>query len=314
MLGDYVVADGHVDTLSRLRPEGRSFARRSERGQADLPRLRAGGVDLQVLALFEPADPLVGSLWQLETLLTEGDSGAPFFLIRNSTDLAAVPDPSRLGVILSLEGGEALAGETVLLRLWYRLGLRALSLTWNRRNGLADGTWEEESRGGLTRKGREVVQEAGRLGILLDLAHLSERGFWDVLELGAGPVFYSHGSCRALVPGPRLLRDSQIKALGAVGGTVGLTFYPPFLSGGEEAGLGDLFRHLDHLLELVGAEVPALGSDFDGIEKTVQELPDASHLRELAPALDRRYPPPVVASFLGGNLLRCLGGVFSKGG
>lgn len=314
MLGGYVVVDGHADTLSRLRPEGRSFAVSSERGQADLPRLRAGGVDLQFLALFEPSEPLAGSLRQLETLLAEGDEGAPFFLVRSGGDLSKLPDSGRLGVVLSLEGGEALAEETILLQLWHRLGLRALSLTWNRRNGLADGAWEEESRGGLTRKGREMVREAGRLRMLLDLAHLSERGFWDVLDMGAGPVFYSHGSCGALVPGPRFLRDGQIKALAAVGGTVGLTFYPPFLSGRDEATMADLFRHLDHLLELVGAEVPALGSDFDGIELTLPELPDASHLGELAGALDRRYPRAVVEGFLGGNLLRRLAGALSGGG
>src|SRR5690606_30161839 len=123
----------------------------------------------------------------------------------------------------------ALAGSVEILRIFYRLGVRAVGLTWNYRNELADGQAEAESGGGLTRAGRAVVREMERLGMLIDVSHLSDASFEQVLEVAEGPVFASHSNARRICRHPRNLTDEQIRAIAARGGVIGINFAPQFL-------------------------------------------------------------------------------------
>ncbi len=130
---------------------------------------------------------------------------------------------------MTVEGGEPLEGEIRILRVLYRLGVRGLGLTWNNRNELADGVGEDRTGGGLTSLGRQVVQEMNRLGMFVDVSHLSEPGFWNVMELCTAPVIASHSNCSAVWNHPRNLTDRQIKAIAEHGGVIGVNLVPDFV-------------------------------------------------------------------------------------
>lgn len=315
-----VVFDAHVDTVLALE-QGRSFTSRSEAGHVDLPRLRAGGVDVQVFALYiepqhkpERATARALHLWDvLRGALAA--AGEEVRLCRTSADLDAAAAAGQLAAILSIEGGEAVGTDLALLRALHALGVRAMGLTWNERNAIADGAGEDGAQGGLTVFGRQVVAEMERLGMVVDVSHLCERSFWDVLATARGPVIASHSNARALCDHVRNLRDEQIRALAAAGGVMGMNFFANFLDADPgRADLGRVCDHIDHICGLVGPGHVGLGSDFDGIGRTPAGLPDCSHMPAITAELLRRgHREEDVRAILGGNFLRVFRQVWDAG-
>jgi membrane dipeptidase len=308
----YPVLDAHVDTVLALE-DGRCLNVWGEKGHADLPRLLAGGVRYQVFALFiqpqfKPERALGRVLHLWDTLARAlSQVGGQARLCTAPEDLApdAVP-AGRLGVIVSIEGGEAVGTDLALVRVLHRLGVRAMGLTWNERNAIADGAGEAEAGGGLTRFGRALVAEMNRVGMIVDVSHLCPRSFWDVLAVSRRPVIASHSNARALCDHVRNLDDAQIRALAAAGGVMGMNFFADFLD--QEPDRADIARvcdHIDHICDLVGPEHVGLGSDFDGIVRPPTGLEDVSRLPALTEALLRRgYNEGDLTRILGGNFLR----------
>jgi len=277
----------------------------------DLPRLMAGGVDLQVFALW--VDPrqrrsgfTVRCLELLEAVRQAVDAHPDRLqLVETRRDLDEVQRSGKIGVLLSIEGGECLEGSLTALRAFRRLGVRALGLTWNLRNDLGDGVGQAESRGGLTAFGRQVVHELNRLGMVVDVSHLSEAGFWDVLEVSSQPVIASHSNARAVCDHPRNLTDAQIRALAQMGGVMGMNFCPEFVVSDGSPTVEDVVRHIDHIVSLVGPDHVGMGSDFDGIDGTPVGLEDVSRMPAITEALlARGYDEDSVRKIMGGNFLR----------
>lgn len=306
-----ICVDMHCDSLSEAYKSGRSLAALSRQGHADLHRLRRAGIKIQFFALFPeriyyPGRTLVQVLRLLdfaeETWLEDGMTT----VIRTRQDLQRCLEAETLGAVLTVEGGEALEGEIRILRALYRLGVRGLGLTWNNRNELGDGVAEGQTGGGLTRFGRQVVQEMNRLGMVIDISHLSEQGFWDVLEICDNPVIASHSNCNAVWNHPRNLTDRQIRAVADHNGVVGVNLVPQFV-GPPDAGLDTLIRHIDHICELVGDEYAGFGADFDGTEELICGFDDAADLPALIEGLQASgYGDEAVARICGGNSLRVL--------
>lgn len=306
----YPVVDAHCDTISQLIRGGR-LGEPGSPGQVDLRRLQAAGIRLVFFSLFvEPEFQAAGSLrralclldcfWQEYLALRE-----QLLVVREKKDLAAVKAGRKLGVLLTLEGGEALEGELGILRQFYRLGVRGAGLTWNRRNALAGGI--EESRApGLSDFGAAVVREMNRWGMLIDVSHLHERAFWEVLEVSRAPVVASHANAYRLCPHPRNLKDEQLRALAARGGVVGVTFVPAFVAA-EAPSVERVADHLEYLCQIMGVEAVGLGSDFDGTREVIPGLEDAAALPHLtACLLARGWREEEVGKILGGNWLRLL--------
>lgn len=303
-----VVVDAHCDTLLDVACGRRRLDLRSSTGHIDLPRLRAGGVDVQVFALFtepqyKPERALARTLQLLDAAYETGLRPCHSF-----AELASRLDQGELAAVLALEGGEAIGTDLARLRCLTRLGVRLLGLVWNQRNAIGDGVGEARGGAGLTEFGRAVVRECDRLGVIVDVSHLNERGFWDVLAEGSRPVVASHSDARALCDHPRNLTDAQLRALAANGGVIGINFHSPFLrADGERAGLTDVVRHIDHVCGLVGPGHVGLGSDFDGIPQAPMGLEDAARLPALTEALlAHGYTEPDILAILGGNFLRVL--------
>ena len=286
------------------------FGNRSKLGHIDLPRLRKGGVDLQVFAISSerdptPAYPLRTAMEMIETFYTECEKYPK--LVQPVTDHAGIKqanEEGRIAAMLSIEGADVLEGHLSMLRIFHRLGVRMVGLVHNLRNLLADGVSDSRTKGGLSQLGVEVVEELNRLGMIVDVSHLSDSGFWDVMEISKDPVVASHSNSRAVCAHPQNMTDDMIKALAEKGGVVGISFVPSFIDKTDPS-LVTLVDHVDHIVDLVGPEYVGLGSDFDGMRNTPKGLEDASMMPAVTVELVKReYSEEDICLILGGNHLR----------
>lgn len=258
-------ADAHCDTLYEIalmktRPEACVVTRDA---------LAAGDVGLQTFALFAGKHGTKGTPCAdgLAMLAAVPRLGVPVF----TGDLPDTPPTSPAGVI-SCEGGEMLEGSIERLHEFHaKARLRMIALTWNFENEIGHPA-ARGPEGGLKPFGFELLGEMDRLGILADVSHLNEAGFWDVCEHAALPPIASHSDCRWLCDVPRNLHREQVRAIIERGGFIGVNFYSFFLQKDGEAALDDVLRHLDALCELGGEDVIGFGSDFDGIERWPEGL------------------------------------------
>ena len=284
------VIDGHCDSIGDFLDGKRSLGSRLEGGHWDLERAREGQVVLQFMAAFIDSEykPERATLRGLELIHAAHrfvrENKEKVYLVRDHKDLLQLPAPEKIALLLSVEGGEILSERLFMLDLIFDLGVRALGLTWNQRNAIADGAGEiTGSR--LTRFGVDVIRRMNELGMIIDVSHLNEAGFWHVIELSQQPILASHSCAYALRPHPRNLKDEQLRALGQNKGLVGINFYPSFLTQDSEATLSDVVRHIIHIAEVAGVETVGLGSDFDGIDRNPIGLEHAGQLSMLSVAL-----------------------------
>ena len=315
------VFDGHNDTLLKLElaaRQGRSqdFGAGAEGLDIDLPRARRGGFAGGFFAMFTPArikrgddfdpgDPAnFGTLPQDRAL---GFTLAMFARMRRlgrelPGDLAVCTDASeiraamaggRIAILPHIEGAECIDTDLNALEVLHAAGLRSLGLVWSRPNAFGHGAPmraqpELDPGEGLTDAGRALVAECERLGIVVDLSHLTEAGFWDVQRIATRPLIATHSNAHAICPSARNLTDRQLAAIAELGGVVGLNFHVGFLRedcrDDPDTAMTVLIRHLDHLLGLLGERGVALGSDFDGC-KLPAEIGDVTGLPRLVAAM-----------------------------
>jgi membrane dipeptidase len=182
-------------------------------------------------------------------------------IVESSAELRSVIASGRIALVLAFEGLEPVGSDLAVLDAFFRLGVRVASFTWNRRTAFADGAGENDTGGRLTRLGVAAVPHMERLGMTLDVSHLSDAGLWHVAELAGRPFIATHSSCRALVPHPRNLTDEGLRAIAASGGFVGLNAFGGFLAA-DGATVDDYVRHIAHAVAVVGADHVGLGLDF----------------------------------------------------
>lgn len=301
--------DGHCDVLYKMWENSSAkldFYRRDSALDVNAPAAKETGMLLQVFAVFVPPEVPRSQTWQValnqvdrfyEEVIRDGRYVRP---VQSPDDLFALTRENRMGGLLALEGADALQGDLRHLRLLYRLGLRQVGLTWNGTNEAADGIQEERG-GGLTRFGWDLVKEMGRLGMVLDVSHLSIRGFWDVMESDL-PVVASHSNARAICSHKRNLLDDQIRALIQKQGLIGITFVPMFVRDDPNAAtVDDLLLHIEHICSLGGEQRIAFGSDFDGIDQKIPGLRHIGDLPHLEESLLKRFPEHLVRKWIGEN-------------
>lgn len=284
-------ADLHCDTIAWLRHNRRRGKemglRDSEPMHINLKKLQKSGYLLQNFALFvnleEEPDPWGAVLTLAELYISEmeknRDIAAP---CRTFDEMEQARAEGKLAAVLTVEEGGVCKGDLEKLRTLHRLGARMLTLTWNHENELG---FPNGQSGGLKEKGAAFLTEMEALGVIPDVSHLNEEGFWDVCRFAKKPFAASHSGCRALWPHRRNLTDEQIKAVANRGGVVGVNFYSDFLAGSETTRTADIVRHVKHMVDVGGLEVAALGSDFDGITCPL-ELVDAAGMGQLVRAME----------------------------
>lgn len=305
-----ILIDMHCDTILKVY-ENQLKGSSEKYNHINPTKLHAAGIDIQFFAIFAhtlSAPTFLHKVLKLIDFYYQYiEYNNTFFIpLISKKDIFKCLNNDKIGAFLTIEGGEVLEGDVQILRVLYHLGVRGLGLTWNHRNQIADGVEERQTGGGLTRFGREIVKEMNRLGMVIDVSHLSEKGFWDVLELSATPVIASHSNCSSIWNHPRNLTDEQIKGLAQKKGIIGLNFVPEFL-GPPGANLNDLLKHIDHLCSLVGDDFLGFGSDFDGTDAIIPEIKDASYYPVIIEALYRLgYSDITIRKICGENCLRVL--------
>ncbi len=296
------VVDGHLGTLWDLPSSAHGIG---------FSELREAGVKCAIVSAF-PNDrvwPVRGVRQGLEALEEFGAfGGVPGVrLVSRSGDIDDALAQGDLGLLFAFEGGEFLEGTLETLRVFYGLGLRVLGLTWNERNALADGAGEGMTRGGLTYFGKQVLKEANRLGILIDAAHISEAGFWDVAEMSEQPFAVSHANCHALYGHPRNLTDDQLCALRDTGGLVGISLNPAYMApSDQDVSISTVCDHIEHVIDVAGEDHVGLGTDVGCfVSPMPQGLSNIGELKSITlELLKRGIPGRTITGILGGNWMR----------
>ena len=290
------IFDGHNDVLLRLYKagdlEGAGFFRRNNDGHMDLPRARDSAMFGGFFAIFVPSpgdsksrsrngeaelsqSEAAGPAMAMAGILAriERRSGGQAQIVREVAEIERCRAEGRLAMIMHMEGIEAIDPELAALETFYQAGLRSLGPVWSRDNAFGCGTpfafpGSPDSGAGLTEAGKGLVRACNEMGILIDLSHLNEKGFWDVAKQSKAPLVATHSNAHTLTPAPRNLTDAQLDAISASGGIVGLNYATGFLREdgkmNADTALSTMLAHLDHLLSRLGEGGVGLGSDFDG--------------------------------------------------
>jgi membrane dipeptidase len=331
-----VVVEAHRDMyeMAYLRNIGNEHPLR----EVIVPRLKKANIGIVFLALG--GDSLSHALWTechlrsaMETLdhfhTERSRTPGIMKIIRKPSEVPSRPSKRVLHFFLSLEGGKPLEGKLEMLRNYYRLGIRGLQLTWNFRNELADGVAEETAGGGLSNFGKAVVKEMNRLGMLIDLSHLSPKGFFDVMDLTEAPVCVSHSNAFSLHQHRRSITDDQIKAVKANGGVIGVNAIATLVASGDPT-LERLLDHLSYMADLIGVEHLGLGLDFtkhdgprhprepvhgSGKEQWLKGFEEVEDLPNLVEGLMKRgYSSREIQWVLGGSFVSLLRRVLKDSG
>jgi len=348
---DLPIFDGHNDALQSiyLPKDGkpRPFFKRTDQGHTDLPRMREGGYAGGFFAVFVPSGtpddgfpgadaesgkaayelPLpsaielahaqsvtikgVATLFQLEAR-----SKGRIKVIRTADDLIDSLRRQVIAMVLHFEGAEAIDPELNALHVFYQAGLRSLGLAWSRPNEFAHGVpfrfpHSPDTGPGLSEAGRDLVKTCNRLGVMIDLAHINEKGFWDTAGITAAPLVVTHAGVHSLCPSTRNLTDKQLDAIGESGGVIGINFHVGFLREDgflkAETPISAIVRHIDYVAQRIGIEHVALGSDFDGAIMPL-ELGDAAGMPKLIKCLrDTGYDNEALRKVTHENWVRVLG-------
>lgn len=310
------IADGHCDSLGDLTLGKRNLRGLTDSGHWDLIKARDANIGLQFFAAyiekeFKPFLATQRGLEHLQAALKFIDENKDdVFLIRNKDDLARLGKTRAIGLLINIEGGEILGESLFMLDLIYRLGVRSIGLTWNERNAIADGVGEQNSKGGLSCFGLKVISEMNTLGMIIDVSHINEAGFWDVINTSNKPIIASHSCAQAICQHPRNLNDQQLQALAEINGVVGINFCQDFLSNSGQANIDDVVKHICYIAEIAGVDTVGFGSDFDGIPSTPQGLEDAARFPLLIEKLkDCGFSTEEIRKICHKNFVRVLGDV-----
>ncbi|MDR1650707.1 MAG: dipeptidase [Synergistaceae bacterium] len=326
LIADSFAMDAHFDLAMDLDDRRELGAVRVYSDRHD-GLVRAGGWNCLVSSLFIhswqiPEMALRKALDQISALISEErEQPDKIALCGSMSEVDAANAGGRVGIMVSFEGADPLGCDIRLLQAFYRLGVRALGLTWSRRNYAADGCSfrprKEGTRGGLTDFGIALLEEAERLGMVIDVSHLNDEGVTDAARHASRPFIASHSNCRALVPVMRNLTDEQIKLIAAKGGVIGMNCASPFVSSDvrDDIGAMELSSHIDHIVSLAGDDCVGLGLDCcDRLAdyhvsvpniKSYDTIPDHSHLPMLAAVLlEKGFGEDSVRKIIGGNFRR----------
>ncbi len=352
-----ILVDGHNDLPWRVRSEfDSSFdlldisARRAD-GHTDIPRLREGGVGAQFFAAYVPVDYIERgaarvALEQIDLIRRMVARYPELEMAYSAQDVRRVVGSGKIAALIGIEGGHAIENSLGALRMFYDLGVRYMTLTHASTIDWADAATDEERHGGLTAFGEQVVREMNRLGMLVDISHVSAETMRDVLRVTEAPVIASHSCARAIADHPRNVPNDVLRMLASNGGVIMVNFYSGFVvpeaapivedmfevqrrlraeHPGDDAaferawsewqaanpiprgGVGHVVDHIDHIVQVAGVDHVGLGSDYDGVTQLPEGLEDVSKFPAITEELLRRgYSDGDILKILGANALRAL--------
>lgn len=292
--------DCHCDTAARARLTGQKLRENSL--HLDLMRLKKFSPAAQVFAVCTETleDPQGKAAAVIRYFKEQIEMNSDIVkLCLNSHDIVSTMSGGKIAALLSVEGAEQIDD----IEMAYALGVRVVHITWNFDNGLCGSVMG--SGAGLSEKGRCFVKKAQELGVLLDTSHISQQGFWEVLEISRKPVIAGHSNTRALCPVPRNLSDEQFIALKNQGGGAGINLYPEFL--GLDRDIDAVFAHIEHYMALGGEKAVFLGCDLDGIDEMPKGIHGVEDLGKIYEVLLRHnYPESLVRDVFINNIMNIM--------
>lgn len=326
--GSGLLFDGHNDLPWEIRMKGNSsfekidIAQPQPRLHTDIPRLRAGGLKAQFWSVYVPAktavtgDALLRTLEQID-LVHRMVKRYPetFELAATADDVERIVKAGKIASMLGVEGGYSIQESLAVLRRYYDLGVRYMTLTHSKSLAWADSATDKARCGGLSDFGKEVVREMNRLGMLVDLSHVSVDTMKAALEATEAPVIFSHSSARAICDHPRNVPDDVLRLVTANGGVVMINFYSAFVVPTAQlkkdpkarGTLSDVVDHIEHVAKIAGIDHVGIGSDFDGVPRLTVGLEGVDRYPAITQVLlDRGYDRKQIHQILGGNVLRVL--------
>lgn len=309
------ICDCHCDTLTELYNKNASLYENEQ--HFDIKRQIALGGGLQFCAIYVPTEVFryQGGLRYTLCLLDKynqeikklHENGIDVLQVRTAEDAGNILN-HKAATLLAIEEGGAIDGSLEALRCLYELGVRAMTLTWSNRNDIADGINEEATGSGLTLFGKQVVAEMNRLGMLVDVSHISTAGFWSVIETSTKPIIATHSNAKSLCSHPRNLNDEQIQALAQNGGLAGITFAGQFLEEDwRNACIESVYKHIDYMLNLIGNDDHiGFGSDFDGISHPPYNIQGVQDYKPLIEYLSKYYSDETINKITHQNVINLL--------
>lgn len=314
-----LVIDAHIDVLYHLTrtKSNANLSQRLSSGHFDFIRARDGGLDGSFFAIFvsnrfsaqpdgafNEAQRLIKRLIQI---VAANPKLAEFAYTPD--DVLRISNAGKHAVIMSLENGTPLGNDLTRLRQFYQQGIRYITLCHNQDNQICDSSYDKRrTHRGLSAFGKHVVAEMNRLGMMIDVSHVSDQAFWQVLQLSQSPVIASHSSLRKFRSFGRNLSNDMLLALKQNGGVVCINFGSMFLSDDyrrRKQTLQDVIKHIDYAVKLIGIDHVGLGSDFDGVDEVPRGLEDVSDYPKITEALlQLGYSEEDIIKINGGNLLR----------
>jgi membrane dipeptidase len=348
-----ITVDTHNDSTQKITYDNRDIGKPQADMHLDLARAKKGGLDAQFFSIWVPPKQFKPEQWYSETVKQieaikkmAADHPKQVALAQTAADVRRNAGKGLLSALFGVEGGHSLgtgseAEQLDHLKHFGELGVRYMTLTWTNTNPIGGSSGDAGDVLGLTDFGKRVIDEMHRQGIIVDISHVSDPMFWDVIRYAKKPVLASHSSARALANVSRNMTDPMIKAVARNGGAVCVNFYPrfldeeysektkplykgipddaPFLEGEKliraasakanipPVPLSKLIDHIDHMVKLVGADHVCLGSDFDGIDFVPKDMEDVSKFQNIAAELKKRgYKPADIEKIMGGNVLRVM--------
>ena len=326
--------DSHIDTVQRVLVMGEDLGKRWDTGHVDIPRLQEGGTHAPFFALWVPvyfpgAEAVRRTLDLRDAMQSVLDTHKDQMeLATTAADIRRIVKAGKISVFLTVEGGHTIDDDLRVLRMFYQLGVRSMTLTHSRNNNWADSATDKPVHNGLTDFGREVVREMNRLGMLVDVSHVADKTFYDTLSVTSKPVIVSHSSMRAISPVPRNVTDEMLWALAKNGGVIGISFGEGFVNPKDAEALesaiktetagpaltgralddyaaedvrnlfgtrlkvaatvADVVDHIDHAVRIAGIDHVGIGSDFDGVSGPPNGLDDVSKMPALIEVLLQR--------------------------
>ncbi len=317
-----LLIDTHNDITSRT-VDGFDIGPRNTSDKpthTDLVRMKEGNIGAQFFAVYVAGGYVNGNhsanraLQMIDTVRHDIIERYPndFVFATTAADIEAAHKRGKIAALMGIEGGHAIEDSLRLLRDYYALGVRYMTLTHSNTNNWADSSGDitkpdVQHHNGLTDFGKDVVREMNRLGMMVDIAHVADKTFWDALETSKAPVFSSHSSCRALADVPRNMTDEMIVAMAKKGGVIQINFSCGFLKVGAKPTVADVAAHIDHVRQIAGIDAVGIGSDFDGIGCAPEGLDEVSKFPNLTRALlEKGYSAEDIRKVYGGNLLRVM--------
>ena len=304
---DYKIIDSHCDTIGELyqkAPLGKNEA------QLDIRRMKEYKNYLQIFAVWTDASE--GKILQkckqdaiIEKFYDEIHKNADDIVhIRCADEIEKAWKNGKIAAILSVEGADCVKTCDDIDEL-YKKGVRCITLTWNVSNDIASGIGDDKADFGVSEFGIEAIEKMNSLGMLIDVSHISERAFWDVLEYTKSPIAASHSNSKAICSHQRNLTDKQFLALCKNGGVAGINYYPMFVNNTNKATIDDIIKHIEHFCSLGGENHIGLGGDFDGIDTVPVDLRGVENVYKLCDRLSAlNYNESLINKITYENFLR----------